>query len=226
MIERRSQQPSRASSNADDYDPLFVFEVHHLIKLAYDRLRPQSHTHDQEPAITGDLACAMDAVLDYPAEDWMRFYSARDDPPESEPKRRGRQRRRGKDRKRVDIRMESSQTSPRSRFRFECKRLGRRFGARRYLGAEGLGCFLRSDYASQEARAGMLGYVQNDDEQAWAAKLEELLTAEAADYRVVPGSGWRHEPVLADLPYTYRSNHRRGSGRRPIEVYHTLLRFR
>ncbi len=102
MIERRSQQPGRVSLNADDYDALFVFQVHQLIKL---------------------------------------------------------------------------------------------------------------------------GYVQSDDEQTWAAKLEELMTAEAADYRVVPGSGWRHEPILADLPYTYRSNHRRGRGKRPIEVRHTLLRF-
>ncbi len=123
MIERRSQQPSRVSSNADDYDALFIFQVHRLIKLGYDRLRPQSHAHDQEPAITGDLVEAIDAVLDYPTEDWMRFYSSRDDPPENEPKRRGRQRRRGKHRKRVDIYMESSHTSPRSRFRFECKRL-------------------------------------------------------------------------------------------------------
>ncbi|MDZ7620630.1 MAG: hypothetical protein U1E05_26805 [Patescibacteria group bacterium] len=225
MIERRSHQPSQLSSNADDYDTLFVFQVHRLIKLGYDRLQPQSYAHDQEPAITGDLVLAIDAVLDYPAEDWMRLYSPHDDPPENEPKRRGRQRRRGKKRKRVDIRVESSQTCPRSRFRFECKRLGPGHGAKRYLGAEGLGCFLRGDYASREVRAGMLGYVQCHDEQTWADKLKQLLVAEAAAHSVLPGSDWRHEPVIPELPHTYRSDHRRGRGKKPIEVYHTLLRF-
>ena len=70
----------------------------------------------------------------------------------------------GKYRKRADIRLDSAETSPRARFRFECKRLGRGYPAGRYLGAKGLGCFLRGDFACQDPRAGMLGYVQSDDE--------------------------------------------------------------
>src|SRR3979411_632392 len=43
----------------------------------------------------------------------------------------------------------------------------------RYLGAKGLGCFLSGSYAGTEQRGGMLGYVQSDDEQTWAAKIDK-----------------------------------------------------
>ena len=225
MIERRSQQPSPVSSNVNDYDRLFIPRVHRLIKLGYDRFEAEAFAEDEETAITGDLIEAIDAVLDDPAEEWMRFYCAHDDPPENEPGKRGRERRRVKRRKRVDIRFLCSETSPRTRFRFECKRLGPKHSEKQYLGEEGLGCFLCGDYARDDTRAGMLGYVQSDDEQTWAAKLEQLLLAEDAAHSVLPGRGWRHESVIPELPHTYRSNHRRGKGMKPIEIYHTLLRF-
>ena len=224
MIDPRSHQPCQETANVGDYETLFVPRVHRLIKLGYDRLSPQAAANDEETAITGELVEAIDEVLDVPTADWMKFYSAYDDPPENERKQR-RRRRRGRKRKRVDIRLDSSETSPRTRFRFECKRLGPRHPATTYLGSGGLGRFLRGEYASREARAGMLGYIQCDDEQTWAGRIEQLLTAAAATYAVDAGGGWRHEAVVPELPHTYRSGHRRGSEEPGIEIYHTLLRF-
>ncbi len=155
----------------------------------------------------------------------MRFYSVHDDPPVHDAKGRRRQRREGKYRKRVDIRLDSAETSPRARFRFECKRLGRGYPAGRYLGAKGLGCFLRGDCACQDPRAGMLGYVQSDDESAWAGKIAAKLAAAPGQYLVHPNSPWRQELIIRELAHTYRSGHGRGRGQSPITIYHTLLRF-
>ena len=225
MNSSRSHQPRRPSSNLADYDRLFLPRVHRLIILGYGCLNPKQHATDEEPAITGDLIEAIDTVLDERSTKWMPFYFVGDDPPVNEPQRRGRPRRRGKHRRRLDICFVSSELSPRTRFRFECKRLGKRYPVTGYLGREGLGRFLRAEYAREDVRAGMLGYVQSDDEETWAGKLHQKLADSPQDYAVRRDSPWRHEPVTAECPHTYRSGHGRGSGRKPIEIYHTLLRF-
>jgi len=219
----RSHQPSRLSGNAADYVGLFIPRVHRLIQLGYSRLNPARYANTQETAITGDLAEAVEDVLDYPTARWMRFYCVHDDPPENQPKHR--RQRRGRNRHRVDIRLDSSEFSPRARFRFECKRLGKGHTAADYLGNAGLGCFLNAEYATADPCAGMLGYVQSDDEQTWADRIEQRLVESAEDYSLRRQSPWRHEPVIKELPHTYRSRHGRGRGREPIEIYHTLLRF-
>jgi hypothetical protein len=224
VIDPSSYHPCRETANAGDYETLFIPRVHRLIKLGYDRLSPRSAANDEETAITGDLVEAIENVLDSAASDWMKFYSAHDDPPENSPTRKKR-RRRGRHRRRVDIRLDSSETSPRTRFRFECKRLGPRHHAEGYLGDEGLGCFLRGEYASKETRAGMLGYVQCDDELTWANRIAQCLSTAPSVYSVRSGGDWRREALIEELPHTYRSSHRRGSTKPPIEIYHTLLRF-
>ena len=225
MIGSKSHQPSRRSGNFAEYDRLFIPRVHRLIKLGYDRLESTQYANEQEPAITGDLTESIEAVLDCPTASWMRFYSVYDDPPVNEPKRRGIRRRKGRARRRVDIRLDSSEVSPRTRFRFECKRLGRRYNVGRYLGCDGLGCFLRGEYANEDLRAGMVGYVQSDDEETWAQRIATTLNASADEYALRRNSPWRHEPVIDELEHTYRSGHGRGRGKRTIELYHTLLRF-
>jgi hypothetical protein len=70
-----------------------------------------------------------------------------------------------------------------------------------------------------------LGYVQSEDEQTWAARIERGLIHSPQKYSLRHQSPWRHEPVIEDLPHTYRSGHGRGPGRQPIEIYHSLLRF-
>lgn len=223
MINSKSHRSGRRSGNADEYDRLFVVQVHRLVKLGYDRLNPRQYVHEEEPAITGDLVESIDAVLDCPTAKWMRFYCVHDDPPVNEPKRRGRARRKGRSRNRVDLRVDSSQVSPRSRFRFESKRLGKGYTARRYLGPDGLGRFLCGDYAREDDRAGMLGYVQFENEQTWADRLGHKLLESPDEFGL--RSPMQHRAVIQELHHTYRSTHGRGKGRQQIEIYHTLLRF-
>ena len=224
MIDPRSHQPRRQSENLADYDRLFLPRVYRLIKLGYDQMKPADHASSQETAITGLLVEAIDAVLDRPPMRWMQFYSVYDDPPVNEPKRQ-RQRRTGRKRKRLDIRIDWAKTSPRTRFRFECKRLGSGNSVGTYLGADGLGRFLSAEYAREDVRAGMLGYLQSDEEGKWAGKIEAAIASAEDHYAIKLDSPWRREPVITELIHTYRSGHSRGRGRRPIEIFHTLLRF-
>lgn len=223
MISSKSHQPDRRSDNAADYDRLFIPRVHNLVKLGYDRLDAKRFVTAEETAITGDLVESIAVVLDCPAAKWMRFYSVYDDPPVIGPKRRGHRRRKGRARQRVDIRLDSSEVLPRTRFCFECKRLGKGHPISRYLGKDGLGCFVQGMYAREDDRAGMLGYIQSDDEKTWAERLSAKLLRTPKNFAL--RDPWRHAPVDQQLHHTYRSTHGRGRGRRQIEIYHTLLLF-
>jgi hypothetical protein len=163
MKHPRSYQRRVTSDNRSDYEQLFIRRVHDLIRLGYDKLCASTYATQEETVITGDLAEAIEGVLEYPNEDWVRFYRVYDDPPLNESL--AGLRRRGKRRRRVDIKLDSSEVSPYTRFCFEAKRLGKSTPISRYLGADGLGCFLSGSYAGAERRGGMLGYVQSDDEQ-------------------------------------------------------------
>jgi hypothetical protein len=100
----------------------------------------------------------------------MRFSRVYDDPPINESI--AAPRRRGKRHRRVDIKFDSSEVAPYTRFCFEVKRLGKSNPVSRYLGANDLGCFLSDSYARAERRGGMLGYGQSDDEQTWTARID------------------------------------------------------
>jgi hypothetical protein len=217
-------QDRGVSANRDDYDRVFIRRVHELVKMGYDCLRPSAYATTEETVITGDLVEAIERLLEVANEDWMRFYRVYDDPPINEPM--AARRRTGKRRRRVDIKLDSSEVSPYTRFCFEAKRLGKRHPVSRYLGAEGLGCFLSGHYAGAERRAGMLGYVQSADEPAWATKINRALAASAkAPDRHPTGSNFRASSISTRLRHTYISEHHRSTDGKQIRIYHSLLRF-
>jgi hypothetical protein len=79
---------------------------------------------------------------------WMQRYIATDNHPVSSPHRKG------KRRPRVDIEIVQLQGS-RPRFHFESKRLGKRpHTVDKYLGKDGLGCFLEAQYARESDQGG------------------------------------------------------------------------
>lgn len=212
------------STNRDDYDRVFIRRVHELVKMGYDRLCPNSYAMQEETVITGDLVEAIERILEVANEDWMRFYRVYDDPPINEPRQA--RRRTGKRRRRVDIKLDSSEISPYTRFCFEAKRLGKRHPVSRYVGAEGLGCFRSGSYAGAERRAGMLGYVQSDDEPTWATKIERALAAPAkVPGRQLSDSNFRSYSISARLHHTYVSEHYRITDGKQMQIYHSLLRF-
>jgi hypothetical protein len=224
MRHARSYQHRIASANRSDYEQLFIRRVHDLIKWGYDRLCASSYATQEETVITGDLAEAIEGIIEYPNEDWMRFYRVYDDPPINESIEAPR--RRGKRRRRIDIKFDSSEVSPRTHFYFEAKRLGRGNPVSRYLGAKGLGCFLSGSYAGTEQRGGMLGYVQSDDEQTWAAKIDKELVSSPKSFSLqTKRNHFRLYQTTTQLRHTYVSEHRRTTDEKQFQIYHSFLMF-
>jgi hypothetical protein len=209
-----------SSGNATEYRDIFVMQVHQLIHLGYQRLTPANYQKTQEPAITGDLVESIDAVLSDCTEDWMIYFSVHDDPPVNDGLRKG------KKRKRVDLRIDSARTQPRARFRFEAKRLGKGHSVKVYLGPEGLGCFLRGDYGKEDHRAGMLGYVQSEQLGHWGRKIAKALADTPTDYEVDPSFPFGENPLLSHATsVTYQSRHNRPTVGHSIVIDHLLLLF-
>lgn len=227
MIERRSFQTDSASSNLAEFDKIFIGRVHALIRLGYDRLTPSVYGTLHETVITGDLAREIAGVLEEATEQWMPFFRIYDDPPVNlaDQRKKSTTPGKGRARKRVDIKLDSSQTSPYTCFHFEAKRLGKNHSASNYLSNEGLGCFLSGSYAAEETRAGMLGYIQQDDEIAWASHISNCIAKDLAKFRIANGGDWKSCPLIEELPHTYATCHDREMNLGSVLVYHTLLRF-
>ena len=165
-----SPYPRGHSGNTAELRHVFICRVHQLIELGYARMNPSAFQSTDEPDITGELICAIDQVCDDPeSEGWISFFTPHDDPPVNDPMRKG------KNRRKVDIRIGSGEYRPRQKFHFEAKRLGKGLAVGVYLGPEGLGRFLRGEYARDEDMAGMLGYVQSEDPQHWADKIQAAI---------------------------------------------------
>lgn len=220
MRGRSYYQPPGLSTSGRAYAEVFVRRVHHLIGRGYARLTPAEFADSEEEDITGELVRAVDAVLDEPsAARWMRWFSIHEEP------RIHHAGRRGKRRLRCDIGIDSSQTQPRARMRFEAKRLDHSHSEATYLGCKGMQRFLDGRYSRDDACAGMLGYVQTGDPEEWAARIERAIRTGAADLCVRTTCVWCQEQLAAELPFTYHSSHERPKVGRPIEIFHALLRF-
>ncbi len=216
----RTVLPSRQSGNASDYRRIFVQRAHQLINMGYERMIPSANRTDEETAITGSLVRAIcEACDDLRSEEWVDFFGVHDDPPVNDGTRKG------KHRRRLDIKIVSSERLPRQVFSFEAKRLDKSHSVGAYLGKEGLGCFLAGKYAGDDEDGGMLGYVQSGDRGAWAVKIGGALAASARRYAVRSGDSWQKWPMAEGLDHCYRSRHMRPSLQREIDVYHTLLSF-
>lgn len=192
-----------------------------LIAEGYARMDKARFADEQEPAITGALVERMRvyAEEDAHAPSWCAHYSIHDDPPLNVGQKLG------KSRPRVDIEFERVASGKRPRLRFEAKRLNSATGhtVSMYLGKDGLGCFLSGKYPTTHAEAGMLGYVQSDDEDAWAGKISDTLSRDRKVYAVEEPAFCRQTPSIG-VPHTYVSHHHTTHAPHTT-VYHVLLRF-
>ena len=219
MRGRSHYQPSGVSANGKAYADVFVRRVHTLIALGYAMLTPTDFARAEEEDITGELVDAIDDVLDSGTPGWADRYSVHEEPRERHKTRKG------KGRKRLDIRLDSSEVKPRARLRFEAKRLGPNHGTSLYLGGEGIQRFLDGRYARNDPIAGMLGYIQVGSPGDWAPTIEQAMTKDAVKLGLRSSSPWRAEQQANGLPFTYRSGHDRPAVGQPIEIFHTLLLF-
>jgi len=219
-VAERFRRSVGAAAGRALYELAFIQNCHRWLAAGYQRLDIRSLSAAPEPAITGELVCAMkDARLQRSAPTWMiRMYVA-DDPPVNAPGRLGKQRRR------VDIEFERSERGSTLHFHYEAKRLHRSDSVAEYLGKEGLGMFIAGEYARDENVGGMLGYVQSEGTTEWMARLKAALTNERAKYSVTSESALEIAALLPELPQIHRSEHERLAVGRPILIFHTLLVF-
>jgi hypothetical protein len=157
-------------------------------------------------------------VLDAPkSDDWVDDYEVHDEPPVHD------KRRQGKHRRRIDLKLASRVVRPRLRFCFEAKLLGPKNSVGKYLGADGLGRFVDGSYAANQIIGGMLGYVQSDDCDSWAAKLSKSL--DRVRHKMTEHGDWTPSILVENLNHTFRTKHRRRRNLPSIEILHSLLSF-
>jgi len=214
------------TSNGPDLFQTYVntlrAHAHWLIAEGYARMDNAAFASEEEPAITGELVREMRAYLEAGdgAPAWVCYYSIHDDPPLSVSGKLG------KTRPRVDIEFERAARGPRPRLRFEAKRLDSTTGhtVSGYLGRDGLGCFLSGRYPMTHGEAGMLGYVQSEDETTWVERMVSALSRGREGLAVMDPL-LSHQRVHPALHHTYCSRHRRNKDEAPVVIHHVLLRF-
>ena len=194
--------------------------AHELITLGYQELRAEDFIRSEEPEITRRLVRVMREITERDSSPpWMAQYSIQ---PESTLDVPGK---RAKELPRVDIEVERVVRGVRPRFRFEAKRLGKNHKVGLYLGEDGLGCFTSGKYPLTHPEAGMLGYVQSQDEAAWAEKIKKALRRSPTSYSITDDGQWEQHSIISRFEYTYCSKHHRSAQEEDIVVFHTLLRF-
>lgn len=200
---------------AADYWSVFRKHVFSLVQMGHSRLDRQALQMAQEEDITGELQRAIAELLDSDAPSWADAYSICEEPRVHAPDRRGKRRRR------LDLRFERVDSRPRPHYEFECKRLCKdKSGVADYFGQDGMALFLSGEYASGWPEAGMLGYVQTDSPEEWAQKLERKL--EGANIEVTDQGKWQSIDLVAGLK-TYATAHPRIAPLPSIRIVHAVL---
>ena len=219
MIHRGSQQPESSSANCREIRQVFLIRVHQLVVSGYGRMDPRAYAAAEEEAITGELVAGIEDELDQASELWMRLYNIHEEAPVRTRSKKG------KRRPRVDLRIDSAERRPRTRFSFEAKRLRDTRSISAYLGDEGLGRFLQAKYAKHDDWGGMLGYVQGGSPADWAAAIGQGLDKAPRRDGVRGALSLSLWTLAKGAVPTYRSRHGRTGVGRDIEIYHTFFVF-
>lgn len=212
----RSHSRGIAAARSIAYSHVFLEHVHLLIWHGYSKLDRSLLASLHEPAISGLICQEIEGHLDDPqAPPWVTDYDVYDDPPVHDEIRKG------KNRRRVDIKLASRRTRPRTRFSFEAKCLNQNAGVASYLGKDGLGQFTSGCYAAEETQAGMLAYVQTDDCVTWCGRIEEKL--DTSKHKLGRSGQWQARQITPPLQFCYQTMHKRPKKLPNIMVLHTLL---
>jgi len=207
----------------DEYVVQFRRHCHYLIAIGYKRIRAEQHSRSEEDFITQRLKEEVKAAQRerrLPA--WADRYFITDQAPVDAPGRVG------KERPKIDIEVESSECRSRPVFHFEAKRLRRddSHSVSEYVGAAGLGCFIKELYARTGNEGGMLGYVQSEPPQHWAEAIKSKLQRDPKKkHQLTDDGAWTATRVTPSFEHTYSTRHYRPTLRN-ITIYHTLLDFR
>lgn len=197
----------------------FRKHAHELIRVGYIAGRSQITTNKQEEEhITEFIVCGIKSWMRSPDHrSWCKYYSVHEEAPVSGKGKHG------KSRPRTDIFIEFVSRPARPEYIFEAKRLRTKgFGAGKYIGAEGMGCFTEGIYAQGYDEAAMLGYVQSDTLHEWKKRVMKSIIKNASNLYLQ--STQYDEVVIPDFPLEWVSEHVRLKDMgKPIKIYHVLL---
>lgn len=195
----------------------FRKNAHLLINAGYSagRAKITTNKHEEEH-ITEFIVCGIkDWMRRRDRPSWCKYYSVHEEAPVS------REGKHGKSRPRTDIFIELTSRFERPEYVFEAKRLRRNgYGAGKYTGVEGMGCFTEGIYAEGYNEAAMLGYVQSNTPTEWKVRVMKSITRNAASLYLQ--SSQRGEIVIPDFPLEWVSEHVRHNGK-GLRIYHVLL---
>jgi hypothetical protein len=208
------------AQDSAEYRDAFRREVFLLLAMGYDHLISAQYRTWEEPDITGELVRAVRQVAEDPASPrWTMRYAIYDDPPLNDGERFG------KRRKRIDIQFELTDVRPRPRYYFEAKRLSRKAHTGAYRGPKGMGEYLAGNYARDSHEAGMLAYVQTENQSAWADRISAVIAKRAGAVMLCQDGQWTRVDMTAKLQHIYRTKHNRPALGRPITLFHIFLSF-
>jgi hypothetical protein len=209
------------ADDSKEYQKAFRVFVFKLLKMGYDRLDAASLKDSEEEDITGEIVREINEILDdRGSPSWVRFFTVHEELRINEAGRRG------KRRKRVDIEFEWVCHCPRPHYPFEAKRLCiNTHPISEYVSPSGLGEFLSGNYAQDRIEAGMIGYVQSDTPESWAAKAQKKFEKEPEIIQACSDGNWTNIKIISELGHCFRSKHHRSTEKRPITLYHVFLIF-
>ncbi len=209
------------ANDVKEYQKAFRRKIFKLLNMGYNRLDAVSLKDSEEEDITGEIVKEIKEILeDRESPPWVRFFAVHEELRINKPDRKG------KRRKRVDIEFEWVCHGSRQHYPFEAKRLrANSHPIGEYLGPAGLGEFLSGNYARDRIEAGMIGYIQSDTPESWAAKIQKKFEREPESIQACPDGDWTNITIIKGLRHCFRSKHHRTRLDRPIALYHIFLVF-
>lgn len=206
-------------SHFQSWKVAFRKNAHMLINVGYraGHIKITTNKHNEEH-ITEFIVCGIkDWMRCADCPSWCKFYSVHEEAPVSGKGSHG------KSRPRTDIFIELGSRPGRPEYVFEAKRLCTNgYGAGKYTGIEGMGCFTEGIYAGGYDEAAMLGYVQSNTPIEWKKRVKKSVTENATSLYLQ--SAQYDEVVISDFPLEWVSEHARIKAiGKPIRIYHVLL---
>jgi len=205
----------------DLYLEVFRVHAHQLLAWAHEDVRSRIDAGLDEPAITGLLADAMKARLNFhpdtPAE-YVHYWVGDQEPISPDGQL-------GNDRLRLDVTVIRTGDKPRLSYIFEAKRLrAGSFTIGKYTGASGMGDFLECRYGTQCPEAAMVGLVQDRDAIYWSDELKRVFAADQAGQPPLLAVKKTLSPllVIAAIPDEWESHHVRSNGT-DLRLLHIFL---
>ncbi len=204
----------------DEYWSAYRGHIHTLLAWGYNDSKNRVQIRHNETDITGFIAEAIQNRLDDPDSPlWCDQIGLKDDPPVPGGGRTGRKR------WRPDLIFESVEKRPRPRYHFEAKRLRKQQSIHEYLGEDGLLCFINGRYADGSSEAGMLGYVQSNDVDAWVKKLQLAIDQDYQDKNMLLLLPPQRTITIVDtFPHEWLSIHGRYTLKN-IFIHHLLFDY-